>query len=159
MKPFVPSTPQGLRNVEQYQQPTLASQLYPVCIISIFSYAHVHVYICLLICSSHLTQGSANSSYQQAGNQAGGAHGPVSSQVAPPAHKMPQGVTSTQGPRGYMQVNNAGVQRPGMGPMQPPSPTHSAAAPAPIAPAAPPPTVQTADTSNVPGDKPFTINK
>lgn len=104
-----------------------------------------------------MTQGSANSSYQQAGNQAGGAHVPASSQVAPPAHKMPQGVTPTPGPRGYMQVNNAGVQRPGMGPMQPPSPTHSSAPSAPVAPAASPPTVQTADTSNVPGDKPFTI--
>ena len=110
----------------------------------------------MLICNTHLIQGSANSGYQQAGNQVGGAHGPVSSQVAPPAHKMPQGVTPAPGPRGYMQVNNAGVQRPGMGPMQPPSPTHSAPAPAPVTPAAPPPTVQTADTSNVPGDKPLT---
>ncbi|KAL8154970.1 hypothetical protein AgCh_000362 [Apium graveolens] len=126
VKPFVPSTPQGLRNVEQYQQPTLASQLYPV---------------------------SANSSYQQAGNQTGGAHVPVSSQGGPPVHKMPQGVTPTPGPRGYMQVNNAGVQRPGMGPMQPPSPTHTSPAPAPVAPAAPPPTVKTADTSNVPASQ------
>ncbi|XP_038695842.1 protein transport protein SEC31 homolog B-like isoform X2 [Tripterygium wilfordii] len=28
---FVPSTPQMLRNAEQYQQPTLGSQLYPAC--------------------------------------------------------------------------------------------------------------------------------
>lgn len=155
VKPFIPSTPQGLRNVEQYQQPTLASHLFPVRIIFISAYSHVHVYIRLLICSTHLTQVNANSTYQQAGNQAGGAHVPVSSQVAPPAHKMQQGVTPTAGPRGFMQVNNAGVQRPGMEPMQPPSPTHSSAASAPVAPAAPPPTVQTADTSNVPGNKTF----
>lgn len=30
-KPFVPANPPMLRNVEQYQQPTLGSQLYPVC--------------------------------------------------------------------------------------------------------------------------------
>lgn len=105
----------------------------------------------MLICGTHLTQG------QQAGNQVGGAHVPVSSQVTPPVHKMPQGVTPTTGPRGYMQVNNAGVQRHGMGAMQPPSPTHPSPASAPVAPAAPPPTVQTADTSNVPGEKPLQL--
>jgi hypothetical protein len=46
---------------------------------------------------------------------------------------------------------NSGVQRPGVGPMQPPSPTQAASAQPTITPAAPPPTVQTVDTSNVPG--------
>lgn len=32
VRPFIPSTPPVLRNAEQYQQPTLGSQLYPVCI-------------------------------------------------------------------------------------------------------------------------------
>lgn len=30
VRPFIPSTPPVLKNVEQYQQPTLGSQLYPV---------------------------------------------------------------------------------------------------------------------------------
>lgn len=30
VRPFVPNTPPALRNVEQYQQSTLGSQLYPV---------------------------------------------------------------------------------------------------------------------------------
>lgn len=30
VKPFIPATPPTLRNVEQYQPPTLGSHLYPV---------------------------------------------------------------------------------------------------------------------------------
>jgi hypothetical protein len=34
-RPFVPANVPMLRNAEQYQQPTLGSQLYPVCIFSV----------------------------------------------------------------------------------------------------------------------------
>lgn len=50
-----------------------------------------------------------------------------------------------------MPVTSSGIQRPGMNPLQPPSPTQPAPMKAPVTPAAPPPTVQTVDTSNVPG--------
>lgn len=63
----------------------------------------------------------------------------------PPAQNIPH-----PGPKGFMPISNAGVQRPGMSSMQPPSP-QAAPAQSPVTPAAPPPTVQTADTSNVPG--------
>jgi hypothetical protein len=63
---------------------------------------------------------------------------------------MPQVVAPTPPQKGFMAVNS-GVQRPGMGPMQPPSPTQAASAQPAVSPAAPPPTVQTVDTSNVPG--------
>lgn len=32
VKPFIPTNPPALKHVEQYQQPTLGSQLYPVCL-------------------------------------------------------------------------------------------------------------------------------
>lgn len=48
-------------------------------------------------------------------------------------------------------MNNSAVQRPGMNPVQPPSPTQPAPVQSAVTPAAPPPTVQTVDTSNVPG--------
>ncbi|KAL7158037.1 hypothetical protein ABFS83_02G116000 [Erythranthe nasuta] len=121
---FVPSNPPILRNVEQYQQPsTLGSQLYP---------------------------GTANPSYQ-AGPPGIPAYGVNTSQVGPTVgQQMPHVLAPTPAPRGFMPVNNAGVQRPGMNPVQPPSPTQPAPVQAAVAPAAPPPTVQTVDTSNVP---------
>lgn len=36
VKPFVPAPPPVLKNADQYQQPTLGSQLYPVCLLSMF---------------------------------------------------------------------------------------------------------------------------
>ncbi|GAA0147338.1 vesicle coat protein [Lithospermum erythrorhizon] len=126
-KPFVPSNPPALRNVEQYQQPTLGSQLYPV---------------------------SASPSFQ-AGPPGPGPFGPNSAQVGhAPSQKMPQGVAHTQAPRGFMPVTNTGGPRPGMNPgvstMHSSSPTHAAPVQTPVTPPAPPPTVHTADTSNVP---------
>ncbi|XP_059651913.1 protein transport protein SEC31 homolog B-like [Cornus florida] len=122
-KPFIPATPAALRNVEQYQQPTLGSQLYP---------------------------GTANHSYQ-AGNPGGGSLDPLSSQPGPPpGHKMPQVVASTPSTRGFMPITNSGIKNPGMGPMQPPSATQPASVQRAITSAAPLLTVQTADTSNVP---------
>jgi len=49
----------------------------------------------------------------------------------------------------------AGVQRPGVGSIQPPSPPQPQPVQPAAAPAAPPPTVQTADTSKVPGNISF----
>lgn len=102
-------------------------------------------------CTLSSFQGNANPNYQ-AGNLGAGSFGSIPSQVPVPGHKMPQVVGPTPAPKGFMPVSNEGVQRPGMGPMQPPGPTQSAPAPAAVAPAAPPPTVQTVDTSNVPGN-------
>ncbi|GAA0155673.1 vesicle coat protein [Lithospermum erythrorhizon] len=128
VKPFVPSNPPMLRNVEQYQQPTLGSQLYPI---------------------------AANLGFQ-AGPPGPASFGPNSAQAGPvPSQKMPQGqgVTSTQVSRAFMPVSNVGVPRPGMSPMHPSSPTHAAPKQTHVSPPAPPPTVQTADTSNVPANQ------
>ncbi|XP_012065636.2 protein transport protein SEC31 homolog B [Jatropha curcas] len=123
VRTFVPSNVPILRNAEQYQQPTLGSQLYP---------------------------GSANPAYQPVQPPAGS--GPVASQVGPiSGNKIPQVVAPTSTPMGFRPVTNSGVaQRPGISSMQPPSPTQSANVQPAVAPAAPPPTVQTVDTSNVP---------
>ncbi|OAY39931.1 protein transport protein SEC31 homolog B [Manihot esculenta] len=124
VRTFVPSNVPILRNAEQYQQPTLGSQLYP---------------------------GTANATYHPAQPPAG-SQGPVTSQVGPvPGHKIPQVVAPTSTPMGFRPVTNSGfVQRPGMSSSQPPSPTQSAPVQPAVAPAAPPPTIQTVDTSNVP---------
>ncbi|XP_052192454.1 LOW QUALITY PROTEIN: protein transport protein SEC31 homolog B-like [Diospyros lotus] len=122
VKPFVPATPPVLRNVEQYQPPTLGSQLYP---------------------------GTANPSFQ-AGPPGTGSIGHNPSQAGSVPPKMPQVLAPTPASMGFMPINSSGVQRPGMGPPQPPSPTQPAQVQPTITPAAPPPTVQTADTSNVP---------
>ncbi|XP_058107910.1 protein transport protein SEC31 homolog B isoform X2 [Magnolia sinica] len=127
VRPFIPSTPPMLKNVEQYQQPTLGSQLYP---------------------------GVSNSAYQP-GPPGSGSLGAGPSPVGPvPVHKLPPVMAPTPAPRSFMPVTNPGfVQRPGLGPVQPSSPTTQ---PAPVqtvvAPPAPPPTVQTVDTSNVPAE-------
>ncbi|KAK6804019.1 hypothetical protein RDI58_001803 [Solanum bulbocastanum] len=122
---FIPSNPPALRNVEQYQQPTLGAQLYP---------------------------GPANPGYA-GGHNVPPAYVPHPSQAGPAlGQKMPQVVAPSQAPRGFMPVNNP-VQRPGMAPMQPPSPTQPSQVQSPAAPAAPPPTVQTVDTSNVPAQQ------
>ncbi|KAL0425671.1 UNVERIFIED_CONTAM: protein transport protein SEC31B [Sesamum radiatum] len=123
---FVPANPPLLRNVEQYQQPsTLGSQLYP---------------------------GVVNPTYQAGPGVP--AYAANTSQVGPPpAQKTSQVLTPTPPSRGFMPVSSSGVQRPGMNPLQPPSPTQPAPVKAPVTPAAPPPTVQTVDTSNVPAQQ------
>ncbi|KAI8024439.1 hypothetical protein LOK49_LG03G02019 [Camellia lanceoleosa] len=126
VKPFVPATPPALRNVGQYQQPTLGSQLYP---------------------------GIGNPNYQ-AGPPGGGSLGPIPSQAGPvPGHNVPQVLAPTAVSRGFMPIMNSGVQNPGMGPTQPSSPTQPAQVQPAVTPAAPPPTAQTADTSNVPAQQ------
>ncbi|KAL2982866.1 hypothetical protein AAZX31_12G010300 [Glycine max] len=114
LRTFDPQTPPMLRNVEQYQQPTLGSQLY----------------------------NTTNPPYQPTP--------PVPSQVAlSHGQNLSQVVAPTPNPMGYMPVSGSGgVQRPGVGSIQPPSPPQVQ----PVQPpAAPPPTLQTADTSKVPG--------
>ncbi|CAJ1934243.1 unnamed protein product [Sphenostylis stenocarpa] len=118
LRTFDPQTPPVLRNVEQYQQPTLGSQLYNT---------------------------TTNPPYQptpSATSQVGLVHGHNLSQVAAP----------TPNPMGFMPVSSSGgVQRPGVGSVQPPSPPQVQPVQPVAAPPAPPPTLQTADTSKVPG--------
>ncbi|CAL0304359.1 unnamed protein product [Lupinus luteus] len=116
LRTFDPQTPPVLRNVEQYQQPTLGSQLYNT---------------------------TANPPYQPAPpppSQVGFGHNQNLSQVVAP----------TPSPVGFMPVSSSGIQRPGVGSVQPPSPPQVQPVQPPASPAAPPPTVQTADTSKVP---------
>ncbi|KAK7312111.1 hypothetical protein VNO77_35711 [Canavalia gladiata] len=117
LRTFDPQTPPVLRNVEQYQQPTLGSQLYNT---------------------------TTNPPYQPtppAPSQVGLAHGQNLSQVVAP----------TPNPMGFMPVSSSGgVQRPGVGSIQPPSPPQVQPVQPAAAPPAPPPTLQTADTSKVP---------
>ncbi|KAE9620190.1 putative transcription factor WD40-like family [Lupinus albus] len=111
LRTFDPQTPPVLRNVEQYQQPTLGSQLYNT---------------------------TTNPPYQPAP--------PAPSQVG-----LGHNLSPTPSPMGFMPVSNSGgVQRPGVGSVQPPSPPQVQPVQPPASPAAPLPTVQTADTSKVP---------
>lgn len=100
----------------------------------------------------HAFQGAANPTYPVP--QGTGSPAPVPSQMGSvPGPKVPQFVAPTPTPRGFMPVTDTPVvQRPGMSPVQSTSLTQSASIQLAAAPAAPPPTVQTADTSNVPGN-------
>ncbi|KAB2002674.1 hypothetical protein ES319_D11G081600v1 [Gossypium barbadense] len=141
VRPFVPSNPPVLRNADKYQQPTtLGSQLYPVCIATLFSY----------LMPKFLRLGGAYPTYPLP-HGAGSLASVPSPMGSVPGPKVSQAVAPTSTPRGFMPVTNPPVvQRPGMGPMQPPSPTQPRPVQPAAAPAAPPPTVQTVDTSNVP---------
>ncbi|KAG9459646.1 hypothetical protein H6P81_004154 [Aristolochia fimbriata] len=129
VRPFIPSTPPTLKNLEQYQQPTLGSQLYPQGV-------------------------PAPSTYPS------GTPGPSSFGAAPPSQVGPvagvqlsHGAMTMPAPRGFMPVSNPTfTPRPGMAPVQPPSPTQQASVQPVAAPPAPPPTVQTVDTSKVPAE-------
>lgn len=94
------------------------------------------------------SQVNPGSNYQ-VGPPVGGSLGPVPSPMVPtPVQKMTPDVGTTPPVRGFMPMpisSNTGGQRTGPGQMQPPSP------PQPAAPSAPPPTVHTADVTNVPG--------
>jgi len=97
-----------------------------------------------------LYPGTGNPSYQS-GPHGGGSLGPIPSQAGPaPGHKMSQVLAPNPASMGYVPSTNPGIQRPGMGPTQPSSPTQPAQLQPAVTPATPPPTVQTADTSNVP---------
>lgn len=75
-------------------------------------------------------------------------------------HNLPQVAAPTPNPMGFMPISGpAGVPRPGVGSMQPPSPPQPQPVQPAAAPAAPPPTVQTADTSKVPGNIFFPVTK
>ncbi|CAH9113742.1 unnamed protein product [Cuscuta epithymum] len=122
VKPFSPTTPPALKHVEQYQQPTLGSQLYP---------------------------GSGQSSYPS-GPPGPAAYGFNPSPAQTFGQKMPPVIApSSSSSRGFTPVPGPAIQRPSMSPMQPPSPNQAPVI-HPVAPAAAPPTVQTVDTSNVP---------
>ncbi|CAL9106090.1 unnamed protein product [Musa acuminata var. zebrina] len=126
IKPFVPTTPAALRNVEHYQQPSLGSQLYP---------------------------GVANSVYQP-GPPIPASHGVGASQpAAGTGHRFSQPAGPVSAPRGFMPVPNSNfTQMPGMSPAQPSSPTKPPQPQSVTVPSAPSPTVQTVDTSNVPAE-------
>ncbi|XP_072975140.1 protein transport protein SEC31 homolog B-like isoform X2 [Typha angustifolia] len=121
-KTFIPSSLPGLKNAEQYQQPSLGSQLYP---------------------------GVVNPTYQT-GPSVSAPQGVGASLTGnAPSHKFPQAVPTNQASR-FMPVTNQGLsQRPGLNPAQPSSPTQPSLTQPSFAPPAPPPTVQTVDTSNV----------
>ncbi|XP_061995632.1 protein transport protein SEC31 homolog B isoform X1 [Rosa rugosa] len=73
-----------------------------------------------------------------------GSGAPHQSHVNPvPANKMPHAVPPPQ--RGFMPVTNSGVVQGTLQPSSPPAPPRPSVAPA------PPPTIQTVDTSKVPG--------
>lgn len=96
-------------------------------------------------------QGSAHPSYPP-GPPGPGTYGFNPSPVQTLGQKMPQVVAPSPSARGFTPVTGpAGVQRPSMSPVQPASPTQATVIQPPVAAAAPPPTVQTVDTSNVPG--------
>ncbi|XP_010279523.1 PREDICTED: protein transport protein SEC31 homolog B-like [Nelumbo nucifera] len=124
VRPFVPATPPVVRNVEQYQHPTLGSQLYP---------------------------GTGSPTYQH-GPPVTGSLGSFPAQLGSvPSNKLPQVVAPTPTPSGFMPVSSSGfVQKPMTTAMQPTSPTQPAQVQSAPVPAAPAPTVQTVDTSNVP---------
>ncbi|XP_020214196.1 protein transport protein SEC31 homolog B isoform X2 [Cajanus cajan] len=94
---------------------------------------------------SQLYNTTTNPPYQPtppASSQVGLGHGQNLSQVVAP----------TPNPMGFMPVSGSGgVQRPGVGSIQPPSPPQVQPVQPAAAPPAPPPTLQTADTSKVPG--------
>ncbi|KAG6677018.1 hypothetical protein I3843_14G006100 [Carya illinoinensis] len=104
----------------------------------------------LVDASQSYYQGTTNPGYQPIPSGTGPA-APVTSHLGSvPGHKMPQMIAPSPPQKGFMPVNSGLVQRPGMGSLQPPSPTRAALAQPTVTPAAPPPTVQTVDTSNVP---------
>lgn len=90
-----------------------------------------------------------------------GAAGTLPSQLgAVPGHKMSNVVAPSPPPRGFMPVTGSGVvQGPNLGSIQPPSPTQSTPVQTSVTPAAPPPTIQTVDTSNVPGNWIYYISR
>lgn len=151
-----------LKNAGQYQQPTLGSQLYPV---SMFPFDVCACEICSWMSkcnikqlvsdipknSLYMFQGTANPTYQPVPHGNVPAAPIISQPGSVPGHTMPHVVAPTPSLKGFMPVNSAVVQRPGIGSMQPHSPTQAASVQPTITPAAPPPTVQTVDTSNVPG--------
>jgi protein transport protein SEC31 len=100
-----------------------------------------------------LMQGSTNSNFQS-GPPGPGSFGSISSQPGViPGQRMPQVVAPTP-TRGFMPLSSPGTvaQSPGMVSTQPSSPTQPASAQPAVVPQAPPATVQTADTSSVPGN-------
>ncbi|KAL5199137.1 hypothetical protein ABZP36_002649 [Zizania latifolia] len=147
VKAFTPTNLPGLKNPEQYQQPsTLGSQLYaganpPYTSGQSTPYQNVP--------PTTYHQPRPPAQYQTVPP----APPAVSSTFVPgtiPNQMFPGPVASNQTSR-FMPPSNQGfVQRPGLSPVQPSSPTQAQGQPQPaVAPPAPLPTVQTADTLKV----------
>ncbi|GLJ29888.1 hypothetical protein SUGI_0590840 [Cryptomeria japonica] len=129
VKSFVPSTPPVLKNAEQYQPPSLMSQMYQGVPPSIGTYAY------------------------QPGVPTPASVGSTPVQPPPVPNVMLPGPSSAPAapPRSFMPVTTPGVPlQPGLvPPVQPQSPTQSSQVQTVTAPPTPPPTVQNVDTSNV----------
>uniref|UniRef100_A0A0E0ANQ7 Sec16 Sec23-binding domain-containing protein n=1 Tax=Oryza glumipatula TaxID=40148 RepID=A0A0E0ANQ7_9ORYZ len=146
VKAFTPTNLPGLKNPDQYQQPTLGSQLYAGANPPYTSG------------QSTPYQGVPPTTYHQPRpptqfQTVPTAPPAVSSATVPgttPSQMFPGPVANNPTSR-FMPSNNPGfVQRPGLSPVQPSSPTQAQGQPQPVvAPPAPPATVQTADTSKV----------
>uniref|UniRef100_A0A0E0LP96 Sec16 Sec23-binding domain-containing protein n=1 Tax=Oryza punctata TaxID=4537 RepID=A0A0E0LP96_ORYPU len=146
VKAFTPTNLPGLKNPEQYQQPTLGSQLYAGANPP-YTSGQPTPYHGVPPTTYHQPRPPAQF---QTVPQAPPA---VSSATVPgttPSQMFPGPVVNNPTSR-FMPSNNPGfVQRPGLSPVQPSSPTQAQGQPQPVvAPPAPPPTVQTADTSKV----------
>ncbi|KAL5994613.1 hypothetical protein ACLOJK_024666 [Asimina triloba] len=124
VRSFVPSTLPILKNVEQYEQSTLGSQLYP----------------------------GVSNAYQSMppGYASSNTHLPHEGSVS--CDKLPQFVAPTPS-HSFMPVSNPGFfPGPGGGSLQPPGSTQPAQPEALVQPPAPPPMVQTVDTLSVPAE-------
>uniref|UniRef100_A0A0D9X2E6 Sec16 Sec23-binding domain-containing protein n=1 Tax=Leersia perrieri TaxID=77586 RepID=A0A0D9X2E6_9ORYZ len=146
VKAFTPTNLPGLKNPEQYQQPTLGSQLYAGANPP-YTSGQSTPYQSVPPTTYHQPRSSAQFQTVPPAPPA------VSSASVPgtiPGQMFPGPVANNPTSR-FMPSNNPGfVQRPGLSPVQPSSPTQAQGQPQPVvAPPAPPPTVQTADTSKV----------
>uniref|UniRef100_M8AXY9 Sec16 Sec23-binding domain-containing protein n=1 Tax=Aegilops tauschii TaxID=37682 RepID=M8AXY9_AEGTA len=145
VKTFTPANVPSLKNPEQYHQAsTLGSQLYTPPANS--SYAPGP--------PAQFQSGPPTTFHQPAP--------PAQYQTVPPIPSVPgtnpnqmftPAVPTNSASRFIPSTNQGFVQRPGLSPAQPSSPTQAQPPAQPtVAPPAPPPTVQTADTSNVSAD-------
>ncbi|XP_062190618.1 protein transport protein SEC31 homolog B-like isoform X2 [Phragmites australis] len=146
VKTFTPTNLPGLKNPEQYQQPnTLGSQLYTGSANPPYSYGPSASYQSGPPTTYHQPRSPAQ--YQTAPPVPSlGASAPVPGMVS--NQMFPHSAATNSTSRLLPSSNQGFVQRPGLSPVQPSSPTQ-AHAKAQTAPPAPPPTVQTADTSKV----------
>nr|CAB3455189.1 unnamed protein product [Digitaria exilis] len=148
VKTFTPANPMGLKNAEQYHQPnTLGSQLYTAAGNQPYSTASSAPYQT----GPPPTFNQPRSPVQYQTTPSIPSLGPTASVPGTVPNQMFPHAAATNSTSRFMPSNNQGfVQRPGLSPVQPSSPTQAQApAQTQAAPPAPPPTVQTADTSKV----------
>nr|CAB3458838.1 unnamed protein product [Digitaria exilis] len=146
VKTFTPANPMGLKNAEQYHQPnTLGSQLYTAAGNQPYSTASSAPYQT----GPPPTFNQPRSPVQYQTTPSIPSLGPTASVPGTVPNQMFPHSAATNSTSRFMPSSNQGlVQRPGLSPVQPSSPTQ-APAQTQAAPPAPPPTVQTADTSKV----------